>query len=269
MRRLYFLLVLAWLAAAAPAWAQFNLQHFQCYPTLKVDPEVAAVVELSDQFSEFAPEVVDVRRAKRFCNPAAKFHPGIDPPFFPITDDRQHLTFYATYPQQAPLRVAEVQNQFGLQRLLLRAPVALAVPTRKIFPGPHEPPVGLDHFRCYAAWGLPVNQGVALSDQLIPQFSGHQVLNPVAFCNPARKVPIEPPGPPAGIQNPDLHLTCYSMTRVRFEGDVSIENQFGAQRLALGSPDTICVPSRKLNWFPIEDAAPGDSIDSLGDVSNR
>ena len=156
MKRTCFLFALGLFVSAVPVWAQdFDLQHFRCYPVLEVVPDVEGTVELQDQFNA-APlpfELVDFKRAKRFCNPTAKFHPGLPNPFFPITDDRQHLTFYPTFPQQGPIRVAEVRNQFGLQRLILRAPVALAVPTQKSFPTPHPPPEGLDHFRCYASLG--------------------------------------------------------------------------------------------------------------------
>ena len=111
-----------------------------------------------------------------------------------------------------------------------------------------------------------MGEGVALSDQFIENFTGHLILNPAIFCNPTRKIPIEPAGEEVGIQNGDLHLTCYSMTRVRFEGEASINNQFGQQRLAVGPPDTLCVPTRKLEWFEIPDlpiGTPADEIHSL------
>ncbi len=250
------LLALALFAIASPLWAQgFELQHFRCYPVLKTEPDLKGTVELQDQFdSPTGPgERVDFFRAKRFCNPTAKYHSGLPIPFFPITDDRQHLTFYPTFPQQAPIRVAVVENQFGPQTLLLRAPVAMAVPTRKLEPILHEFPDGLDHFRCYGAWGSPISEGVFLSDQFLTGFAGHLVLNPVAFCNPARKRPIEPPGEEVPIQNRDLHLTCYSMTRVQFEGETLVTNQFDDQALSVGFPDTLCAPSRKVDWFPIGD----------------
>ena len=52
MKRIYFLLALGLLASAVPVWAQdFELQHFRCYPVLKVDPEVRGTVDLQDQFN--------------------------------------------------------------------------------------------------------------------------------------------------------------------------------------------------------------------------
>ena len=210
MKRIHFSVALGLFFTAVPVCGQaFELQHFQCYSVRQIDPEVVTRVGLVDQFGT-AEEMVDVRRAKRFCNPAAKFHPGIPNPFFPITDDRQHLMFYSTFPQSEPLRVVELDNQFGRQTLLLREAVALAVPTEKRIPGPHPFPLGLDHFRCYGAWGAFANTSVWLSDQFIAPFTGHFVLNPVSFCNPVQKRDVT--GGVTPIQHPELHLTCYSWT---------------------------------------------------------
>ncbi len=265
MKPIHFLVAIGLLVIAGPADAQptFALEHFRCYPVRKIDPDVTATVDLLDQFN--TPEVgIDVRRAVRFCNPTRKFHQG---QLFNIEDPRQHLTFYATFPQEGPLRVAVVDNQFGQQVLLLREPVALAVPTLKLDP-PHRPPVGLDHFRCYAAHGTAAIQPVvvALSDQFITPFTGHFVLNPVSFCNPVRKRHGDQI---TEIQHPDAHLTCYSTTRVRFTRETAIENQFGANRLVVGPPDRLCVPTRKLAWREIPDLPLGTSAEALSSLLGR
>ena len=242
---------------AAPLWGQgFPLEHFKCYPVLKEDPEVAASVGLLDQFE--TREDVYVRKALRFCNPVGKFHGN---QFFPIEDVRQHLIFYSTFPQAGPLRVASIQNQFGAQRLLLLEPTALAVPTQK---APHDRPEELDHFRCYAAFGRTVGEGVGLRDQFTePQFTSHFIVNPVAFCNPVEK---RHQGVVTPIQNPEAHLTCDAMTRARFEGDASIRNQFGGQDIRVGPPDTLCVPTRKVAWEEIPDLGVGEALDALPSV---
>ncbi len=224
----------------------FDLEHFQCYPVLKTNLEVQATVGLRDQFD--TPEDFEVRRAVRFCNPTRKFH---NDQLYDIADDRQHLTMHAIFPQTAPLRIALVQDQFGPRWLKLRGPARLATPTQK---EGHEPPQGLDHFQCYEADGAPVNQPVALSDQFIPAFTGHYVLDPVGFCNPVEK---RHDGVVTEIQHPDMHLTCYSMTRVAFNATRAIRNQFGDQTIAVGPPDRLCVPSRKLFWQVIPDGVPG------------
>jgi hypothetical protein len=141
--------------------------------------------------------------------------------------------------------------------LRVRDGVALAVPTQK---QPHDAPQGLDHFRCYAANGNLIAQPAALSDQFLTPFTGHFVLDPLLFCNPVQKTHGTIVTP---IQHPDAHLTCYSMTRVTFTREVAIRNQFGDQRLVVGPPDILCVPTRKLSWQQIPDANPGAGIQSL------
>ncbi len=223
------------------------LEHFQCYAVLKADPLVSVTVRLRDQFDE---EDVEVLRARRFCNPAWKFHRG---QFVPVQDQRQHLTFYATFPQAAPLRIVQLSNQFDLpgtppQTWRLREAVALAVPTHK---PPHDRPEGLDHYRCYAANGNLTFEVVGLFDQFLP-FLGHVVLDPILFCNPVQKTRLDS-GEVTPVLNPDVHLACYSMTRVPFQGERDIANQFGRQTFALGPPDTLCVPTRKISFREIPD----------------
>ena len=169
--------------------------------------------------------------------------------------------FYSTFPQSEPLRVVELDNQFGRQTLLLREAVALAVPTEKRIPGPHPFPLRLDHFRCYGAWGAFANTSVWLSDQFITPFTGHFVLNPVSFCNPVQKRDVT--GGVTPIQHPELHLTCYSMTRVDNTRDVSTRNQFGAQALEAGVSDRLCVPTLKVSVTEIPDGPIGASIDAV------
>lgn len=247
MQKYLVLVFAAGFLFAGPAASQPpRLEHFQCYGIQKADPHPSAVVGLRDQFGA---EEVEVVRAKHFCNPTRKIDANGS---FPIEDVRQHLTFYSTYPQTSPLRWAVTGNQFGAQQVLvLREPVALAVPTHK---PPHEAPKGLDHFRCYAAYGARVNKGVRLSDQFITPLTGHFVLNPVMFCNPTLKRHDDTV---TEIQNPDEHLTCYSMTRAQFKTERDVRNQFGAQFFAIGAPDTLCVPSRKLAWGVIPDTPIG------------
>ena len=242
-----------------------RLEHFQCYPILEVEPEIATEVGLLDQFNaDGAFETVKVRRAVRFCNPTRKIHKRSA---FGVHDIRQHLTLYPTFPQSGPRRVVTIRNQFGHQKLLVREPVALAVPTQKLQGGlaPHDFPAGLDHFRCYSATGDPLrgdNARVGLSDQFVLDVHKHLVFEPVSFCNPAAK--IDPSGQLFPIENEAAHLTCYAMTRIRFEGAAVVSNQFDDQFLRLGPADTLCVPTEKLEVALIADfdvAAPGEGRD--------
>jgi hypothetical protein len=54
------------------------------------------------------------------------------------------------------------------------------------------------------------------------------------------------------------------MTRVQFQREVEIRNQFGEQKLVVGSPGMLCVPTRKVNWRVIPDTTVGASDDGLG-----
>jgi hypothetical protein len=76
MKRLFVLFGLFLAAAAIPLRAQVPpLEHFQCYAIRGIDPLgtfVTPPVELLDQFNR--PEVVDLLRPRRFCNPVGKFH---------------------------------------------------------------------------------------------------------------------------------------------------------------------------------------------------
>lgn len=246
MKNTSLVLALAALFAAS-AFAQVDLEHFQCYAVRKIDPEITATVDLADQFA--TTKDVLVRRAVRFCNPTRKYHNG---QVFDVADIRQHLTIYSIYPQDSPLRIVRISNQFGQQQTLLtRAQVALAVPTQKI---PHDPPVRLDHYQCYEAWGPVLNQPAALSDQFITPFTWHQVLNPYMFCNPVEKTHA---GNVTPIVDKEAHLACYWMTRVPYETVRDTRNQFGFQVVQVGPADTLCVPTRKLGFTVIPDSPPG------------
>ena len=247
------LFVALWLTLlATPVFAQdLPLEHFQCYAVTRAEPPLQVPVLLTDQFDTAAnTEPVFVTRAFRFCNPTDKFHRD---QFFPIVDDRQHLTFYATFPQLGPARVVVVSNQFDpagapQQIFWLSDPVALAVPTHK---PPHDRPEGLDHFKCYLASGNQVFEPVALRDQFLP-FGTRVVLFPRLFCNPVKKQRLDT-GEVTEIRNPDQHLTCYSTTRAKFQGTRDVINQFGLQVLAFGPTDMLCVPTKKLFWIEIPD----------------
>jgi hypothetical protein len=242
------------LALPAAAQTTTQLEHFQCYAVLAATPPVDVKVRLQDQFnSATVPgDDVEVVRANRFCNPVTKVHRNQT---FPIRDDRQHLTIYATFPQTAPVRLVALSNQFNpvgaaQQVWWLHEPVALAVPTQKL---PHDRPQGLDHYRCYLAKGTATFTAelVRLIDQFIPA-AGHVVLNPSMFCNPVKKTRLDT-GEVTPIVNPDQHLACYVMTRVPFQTSRDVINQFGPQTLAIGAPDTLCVPTRKLGFATIPD----------------
>jgi hypothetical protein len=97
----------------------------------------------------------------------------------------------------------------------------------------------LDHFRVYpnaAGFG-----GDAPIVQIDDQF-GSQVTDlggPTHFLVPANKND-------EGLQDSFSHLTCYRITDGTAGPPVISTNQFGAQPLTLGTPDSLCVPTEKL-----------------------
>ncbi len=222
-----------------------TLDHFRCYFTQGAP--LSEVVGLTDQFDPATAggQTFRVMYPVRLCNPVEKTH--LDK-VTPITNPDGHLKMYLIAPaptaagavaQPAPARMVIVRNQFGFQSLRLGQPEILAVPTQKF---PHNPPQGLDHFKCYRATGRSINQGVSLSDQFL-QSPDVKVFEPFGFCNPVAKLHNDQVTP---IQNPKAHLVCYTITREPFETSVDTSNQFGIESLLVHGTDLLCVPSAKL-----------------------
>ncbi|MCP4004725.1 MAG: hypothetical protein GY725_11060 [bacterium] len=97
----------------------------------------------------------------------------------------------------------------------------------------------VDHFRVYpnaAAVGLdgPI---VQIDDQFGSQTTDLQ--SPIRFMVPAAKNG-------EGLLDPFSHLTCYQILDGVAGPAVISTNQFGAQPLTLGMPDSLCVPTEKL-----------------------
>ena len=222
-----------------------TLDHFRCYFTQ--GPPLNEVVGLKDQFDPATGVGEDVRvmYPVRLCNPVEKKR--LDK-VTPILNPDGHLKMYLIAPlltaagavsQPAPGRMVVVRNQFGLQSLRLSQPEVLAVPTQKF---PHNPPQGLDHFKCYRATGRNIAQVVSLNDQFV-QSPDVKVLEPFGFCNPVAKLHNNQVTP---IQNSKAHLVCYTITREPFETSVDTLNQFGPESLLVHGTDLLCVPSAKL-----------------------
>jgi hypothetical protein len=95
----------------------------------------------------------------------------------------------------------------------------------------------LEHFRCYRVEQAPFQpRTVNLKDQ----FGSRQadISKRAELCNPAKKNQ-EP------FQNRRAHLQCYATTGQPVGAVVAVQNQFGSQRLRVGKPKRLCVPSKK------------------------
>ena len=206
-------------------------------------------------------EVVDIGNAIRFCNPTEKTSLGITTA---ITNDDNHLTFYAFEPIRAnPQEIigeVKIVNQFGDQVLRIESANVLAVPTQKTAPFTHDDPKDLDHFKCYFAQGskaLFKNMiVVGLQDQFALIVTRHQLIAPLYFCNPVLKIHAGASvPPPTSIIFPDDHLTCYRFSRRSVPvdpttgaliTDVSLFNQFDEQTWKIDFGDLLCVPTEKV-----------------------
>ncbi len=219
------------------------LDHFKCYFTDDA-PSVNEPVYVKDQFGDVE---AFVGSAQWFCNPVAKEHAAVPTP---ILNPDNHLTIYII---DAPMSSWEVvvENQFGSQQLTVFGPVALAVPTQKLVPGEHGPPMYLDHFLLYEVIeGTPMDVVVDLVDQFGPE-PGVLVYEPVFFANP---VLYKWHGEDVtGVWNPDEHLVFYATSGANFLPEVVVNNQFqmGVPLFLTPLNQLLAVPSVKLDYWPI------------------
>ena len=224
------------------------LDHFTGYLVNGTQP-ISEFVYLQDQFGAVN---ATVGSARGFWNPAQKWHGNMTTPVY---NPDHHLTVYnITYGGGPHEWGVVVNNQFGTQNFTVRGPVALAVPTQKVVPGNHEPPVGLDHFLLYEViGGQSVNVGVSLQDEFDTAPQQSQVYYPIYFANPVKKIHD---GTVTNITNLDTynHLVVYVLSCKEFAGDVQIVNQFGRQTLHVYTSCVtegykgLVVPSAKLSW---------------------
>ena len=231
------------LATATPVAAQITvLDHFKCYPVYESMPPYALEgVQLEDQFGTI--EAV-VGEAKFFCNPVAKWAEEMPPTPPMILNSNNHLTLYSLdHEEELQERIVKVENQFGTQQLVVSDPVLLGVPTWKLDPGDHDPPVGLDHFLLYEVIeGTPVDVVVRLEDQFF--YENVLVYEPVYFANPVRKTHD---GDVTLIENSEEYLVFYRIVSYPVSGWVRVDNQFGEQELEVymdeDNPALLAVPS--------------------------
>jgi hypothetical protein len=225
------------------------LDHFDCYWTGE-EMSVGQQVHLEDQFGTFQ---AIVEESWYFCTTVEKEHDGV---VTPISNPDHHFTFYGiSLQQQIQYWQVDVDNQFGTQQLTVWGPVCLAVPTQKVQPGNHEPPVGLDHFLLYEVAPLQVNEVVNLHDQFTyGEYEQFVVTTPLYFANPVKKT--DAAGVVTEIQNPEAHLVFYELSgQLHNYPLIQIVNQFGGCTFSeVEGPWLLAVPSEKTDFEPIEPA---------------
>ena len=216
------------------------LDHFKCYQMWDEEP-LEKEVFLEDQFVAIDATVLS---PSGFCNPTDKAH--LEDPYeeTPLWNPDYHLMLYHIFYEGEPVtRYVEVENQFGLEELMVRGPYGLAVPTQKIEPGSHEPPLRLDHYLLYEVLGAPhAEELVALNDQFSSEPDAY-VYAPLALGVPVQKTDA------AGVTeifNPNDHLLFYEIwVEGEFTTQVQIANQFQQGVFDVYEPLSLAVPSTK------------------------
>ena len=218
-----------------------GLDHFKCY-LAEGTKSVDASVKLSDQFGSSDARVLE---ATRFCNAVEKqriLESGKEE-VTPIQNPDHHLKFYRIDTnEEAQPRVVRINNQFVKDQVLeVTKPLFLAVPAQKLIPNQHQPPQGLDHFKCYQAIGKATELTVGLRDQFLsdPEV---KVLDPFLLCNPVVKIHNEQETP---VQHPDDHLMCYQIEAKSFQTDVRTRDQFGGEDFIVNNANLLCLPTKK------------------------
>jgi hypothetical protein len=162
--------------------------------------------------------------------------------FTGIIDQTDHLVGYRTKAPKFAKRVDQiVVDQFGTQRLDVKRPDMLLVPTGK--DGVAQVPP-LDHFQCYKvkrSRGAPKFQQRTAS--VMNQFETVSVMlvKPLLLCAPASKNNEDPTAP----SHPD-HLMCYKTRNGPFGTSThTITNQFGLDEVTVIHRRELCVPALK------------------------
>jgi len=191
-----------------------------------------------------------------FCNPATKFYN--EKWTYPWYED-DHLTVYNITNEEFGYWEVWVNNQFGDQQwMTVKGPVALAVPTWKLYPGEHDSPFGLDHYALYEVTehefqGLPV----VLLDQFIELIEPlpADVLEPAYFAIPVEKTKL-PDGDPTEIVNDTAHLLFYKVfPPVLPWGDIVVINNqlvYDDDVLLVSELQYLAVPSVKASYNPVQ-----------------
>jgi hypothetical protein len=237
-------------AKAAVVTAKFVIQldHFKCYHAPNEPPY--ETVFLEDQFVAVS---ASLNWTQWFCNCAEKVHNDV---VTPIKHPDHHLTIYNIFYEgmidHSGYWEVEIENQFGAnQRLsVTEKPYFLAVPTQKLEPGDHEPPLLLDHFLVYQALGPTVEVDIGLNDEFGDE-DGLTALLPWFFAVPCRKTHN---GTITEIKFPDTYLVFYILSGSAADhGTIRVDNQFGLQELPGGTEASlVLVPSDQLSAEYVE-----------------
>jgi hypothetical protein len=111
-----------------PTVPPVDTQHYKCYAAFEPSPRPEEIVDLVDQFGT---ERVGVRAAQLLCNPVTKQR--VSRPAEPAPRPDEHLVCYGLRRLQ-PFAAERVhtRDQFVTQRMRVKAPLMLCVPSEKL-----------------------------------------------------------------------------------------------------------------------------------------
>jgi len=220
-----------------------QLDCFKCYDAVNATAQYILMDIIDDQFCSLS--WWPVFGAEWFCNPVMKNSE-------PIVKPDNHLTIYSLVNWERVWHV-EIVNQFGPQNLTVSGPLALAVPTWKLEPGNHTPPMYFDYFLLYeVVQGSPVDANVDLDDQFPGNATGVNVTMPRYFANPVLYKDYWD-GDESWVWDPEAHLVFYEISdNPEYYWGVNISNEFELQSFGLnGTGQLLAVPSEKLYYEEI------------------
>ena len=219
-----------------------TLDHLKCYRTRRNTPFTPNGVSLEDQFEAAN---MTVLRPYRFCNPVDKNDEGIN-------DPTEHQMCYQIRDTVAGPRFryrdVRVENQFGVQMLVVTRPETLCTPAEK---DDIVSDLNGDRMKCYR-----VVQKLGFRDfeervvSLEDQFESKEtnVIKPVLLCNPTAL-----DGDP--ITSPTCHLVCYKIDDVAGQEEfapvpITVQDEFNdfsinPFRGECRQVSLLCVPSLK------------------------
>jgi hypothetical protein len=211
-----------------------EIDHYKTYETL--GPTFNGQVFMRDQFGE---EQTTFMQMSKFATPVSKNDE-------PIYDPEAHLSWWEFDPSQPhPIRIVDVENQFGTFDWTVRDPRYLLLPALKYAASGDPIPVK-NHYLCYEAQGDTMNITVMLTDQF--DSSLVFVLEPAYFCNPCEK---EVDGVIYPVVDDMAHLTVYLIQNPNnYHIPVTVLDQFGFwMDVFIEENRYLCVPAQKHGWY--------------------
>jgi len=217
---------------------ELQLDYFKIYDVF--DHRVEHWVALQGQFDD-EPEKAELMVLSHFGNPASKNQE-------PMHDRNAHFSCYRLYqPLPDPMRMVELENQFGKQRIITGSPAALLAPAQKRERGSRFPEK-LDHYKLYRVLRSErLDKEVALEDQFGREEA--RVLYPILFGAPVHKEFRDQISP---IYNDRAHLLIYRIVPRRVRQSRIVRDQFGRRYLTFMRSVALAVPGLKREWKELD-----------------